>query len=91
MSTWTKERSRLARLHQTHSPDSPEVRKAKRDFTAARLEDHVARVLADAPPLTDAQRERIAYLLRVSNSRPQADHADLGIADTSPNEIGSDV
>lgn len=91
MSTWTKERSRLARLHQTHAPDSSEVQDARRDFAAARLEDHVARVLADAPPLTDEQRDRIAALLRVNPARPQASHADLGLADTSPNTIGDDV
>lgn len=90
MSTWTKERSRLARLHQTHSPDSSEIREARRDFAAARLEDHVARVLADAPPLTHEQRERIASLLRVNPARPQADHADLGLTHPT-DEIGGDV
>lgn len=35
-----------------------------RDYRAAALEDHVRRVVADAPPLTDEQRQRIAALLR---------------------------
>lgn len=37
--------------------------------SAPEVTDHVARVLASAPPLTDAQRDRIASLLR-TGSRP---------------------
>lgn len=66
MSTWTQERSRLARLHQTHGADSPEVANARRDLRAARLEDAVAKVVAEAPPLTTDQRARIIGLLQSS-------------------------
>ncbi len=88
MSSWTKERSKLARLHQTHSPDSPEIRDARRDLRAARLEDHVAKAVAEAPPFTDEQRARIAALLRAGD-RPQAAHADQGLPDDE--RIGGDV
>jgi hypothetical protein len=62
--TWTQERSRLARLSKTHAPDSPLVLEARRDFRAARLEDYIAKTVAEAPPLTDEQRDRLAVLLR---------------------------
>jgi hypothetical protein len=87
--SWTRERSRLARLHQTHSPDSPEILEAQASFKAARLQDQVAKALESAPPLTDEQRERIAGLLLTD--RPQARHADLGLADdtdTAGGEVG---
>jgi len=35
-----------------------------RDYAAERLAEHVAKVVAQAPPLTPAQRDRIAVLLR---------------------------
>lgn len=35
----------------------------RRDFAAAKLEDYVAKVVAQAPPLTDAQVHRIVSLL----------------------------
>ena len=36
----------------------------ERDYAAERLAEHVAKVVAQAPPLTPAQRDRIAVLLR---------------------------
>ncbi|MGC5246435.1 hypothetical protein ACPXB3_05870 [Gordonia sp. DT219] len=83
-------RAKIAALSRSRTADDPELIAAHRDLRAERLADHVQKVLADAPPLTDAQRERIAALLRVG-PRPQADHADLGLADTSPNQVGGDV
>jgi hypothetical protein len=37
---------------------------ARRDLAAERLAEHVKRVVDSAPPLTTAQRDRIAALLR---------------------------
>jgi len=37
---------------------------AERDLAAAKLADYVAKVVDAAPPLTPAQRDRIAALLR---------------------------
>lgn len=34
-----------------------------RDLKAARLEDYIQRVVAEAPPLTAAQRDRLTRLL----------------------------
>lgn len=36
---------------------------ARRDLAAAKIEQYVSKVVADAPPLTDAQRARLARLL----------------------------
>ena len=47
------------------SSDHSDVVEARRELRALRLEDHVKRVLADAPPLTDESRSHIAALLRL--------------------------
>lgn len=83
-------RARIAALSRDRAADDPEIICARRDLAAARLADHVERVIADAPPLTGEQRAHIAALLSVG-PRPQEAHADLGIADTSPNEVGGEV
>jgi hypothetical protein len=57
-------RARIAALSRDRQSDDPELVGARRDLRATRLEDHVARVLAEAPPLSDEQRERIAVVLR---------------------------
>ena len=64
--TWTRERAKLAALSRHRSHDDPDVLAAARDLRAVRLEDHVAQVVALAPPLTDEQRARIARLLHGS-------------------------
>lgn len=51
-------------LHRHHGPDDPRLADARRDLRAAELEEHVRRIVAEAPPLTDDQRSRIAALLR---------------------------
>jgi len=46
-------------------PNDPDrLAEARRDLAAAKLQDYIERTLADAPPLSDAQRERLAVLLR---------------------------
>jgi hypothetical protein len=47
------------------SQPSPDL---DRDLAAARLEDYVRRVVNAAPPLTAAQRDRLAVLLRGGGS-----------------------
>ncbi len=65
--TWQSERARIAGLSSrpNRSADDPELVEARRNLRALRLEEHVQKVLADAPPLNDEQRNRIAALLRV--------------------------
>ena len=62
MSAWTKTRSKIA-LTIKHNP-SADVTELRRQLKAERLEEYVARVVAAAPPLTPAQRDRLALLLR---------------------------
>lgn len=66
--TANRERGRIAALSRSRTSDDPELVSARRNLRAARLEDHVQRVLAEAPPLTDEQRERIAALLRAGGA-----------------------
>ncbi len=68
--SWKHERAKVAALSRCvaageRSADDPELKEARRNLRALRLEDHVTQVLSGAPPLTDEQRERIAGLLRV--------------------------
>ncbi len=68
--TWTQARSRLALLHRDDAP-APAIAEARRDLRAARLADYIERTVAEAPPLTPAQRDRLATLLR-SGGGPNA-------------------
>jgi len=63
-SSWTHERAKLANLIRHRPDDAEAIATARRDLRAARLEDHVTKVLADAPPLTDEQRSRLSAILR---------------------------
>jgi hypothetical protein len=68
MSTWTSERARVAALERSvrageRPADDPALEEARRNLRALRLEDHVAKVIAGWPPLTDAQVNRIVALL----------------------------
>jgi hypothetical protein len=62
--TWTHDRARVAALSRDRTPDDPDLLAAKRDFRASRAEDYIKRLVAEAPPLTQDQRSRIAALLR---------------------------
>jgi len=66
--SWTQERARVASLSRSRKSDDPELIEARRNMRAERLAEHVARVVAEAPPLTDEQRERIAALLRAGGA-----------------------
>lgn len=57
-------KSRLGTASRWGTPG--EVEDARRDLAAAKIEQYVASVVADAPPLTDAQRDRLAGIIRAS-------------------------
>lgn len=61
--SWTRERARIASLTRSRTADDPELIEARRNLRAIRLQEHVAKVVAEAPPLTMEQRHRIAQLL----------------------------
>ena len=44
---------------QKHGKDSPQAAEERVNFRALKLEDYVRKALAEAPPMSDAQRERI--------------------------------
>ena len=48
----------------TRRGDAEGVRSARRDMTEAKVERCISEALASAPPLTTAQRYRLAALLR---------------------------
>jgi hypothetical protein len=61
---WTTERARLAGLRRCRPADDPVVLEARRDLRAAKLATHIERCVAEAPPLTSEQLDRLALLLR---------------------------
>lgn len=62
--SWTAERARVASLSRSRTPDDPDLLEARRNLRAARLAEHITRVVDEAPPLTTEQRDRLAILLR---------------------------
>jgi hypothetical protein len=64
---WTNTRAKVAALSRSRSADDAELATARRDLAAERLAEHVQRVVANAPPMTDEQRVKIAALLRRSD------------------------
>jgi hypothetical protein len=68
--SWTHERGRLNALQRHRPADDPEIEIARRDLRAARLEHYIRKAVDAAPPLTPAQRDRLALLLRQPGSTP---------------------
>lgn len=55
-------RAAVARAVLQKNPDAE--REARRNLATEKIAEYIARVLAQAPPLTDEQRTRLAGLLR---------------------------
>lgn len=55
-------RSRVAVATRLGTPEQQAV--ARRDHATATLAAHIEKIVAEAPPLTDDQRSRLAGLLR---------------------------
>ncbi len=62
------ERARVAALRR-HRPNDPKTHELAAAFKAERLAEYIARVVAQSPPLSAAQRARLAVLLRGSDVR----------------------
>lgn len=62
--SWTTERARVASLSRSRNANDPELLQARRNLREAKLAEHIAKAVAEAPPLTDEQRDRLATLLR---------------------------
>jgi hypothetical protein len=57
-------RGRHNALKRYRDADDPVVADAERDLRAAKLEDHIRKVVDQAPRLTPEQADRLAALLR---------------------------
>ncbi len=61
--SWTSSRARIA-AHRRNHPHEPVPQELYRDLRAARAAEYIEKLVADAPPLTAEQRDRLALLLR---------------------------
>lgn len=62
------ERARVASLTRSRRTGDPELIQARRNLTEAKIEQAIQKAIAEAPPLTDIQRKRLADLLRVGST-----------------------
>lgn len=65
----TRERAKVASLSRIHPTNHPDLLDARRRLAVANLEQYIGRVTADAPPLTDEQRDHLAALIRQGANR----------------------
>jgi hypothetical protein len=56
------QQARVAALSR-HHPDDPATEQAAREYRACRVEAHIRKLLAEAPPLSAERRARIAAIL----------------------------
>lgn len=68
MSAVTKARSDLGVKTRKLGPDHPDTIEARRTFRAEQTAAYIEKVLAEAPPLTDEQKIRLAELFRPSTA-----------------------
>ncbi|MGV0603928.1 hypothetical protein [Mycolicibacterium sp. XJ1904] len=61
-------RAKIGALSRSRSGDDPELLEAKRGLLEAQAAAYIEKVLAEAPPLTDEQRARLAELFRPANT-----------------------
>lgn len=66
--SWTAQRARVAGLSRSRPFSDPLLVEAKEKLRQERrvalADEYIAKLVADAPPLTDAQRDRLTLLLR---------------------------
>lgn len=66
--SWTSQRARVAALSRSRPTSDPTLIEARERLRSERrvalADEYIAKLVADAPPLTDAQRDRLALLLR---------------------------
>lgn len=60
----TATHAKVAALSRSRTADDPELVEARRNLRAEKLAECIRRTVDSAPPLTDAQRDRLAILLR---------------------------
>jgi|tagenome__1003787_1003787.scaffolds.fasta_scaffold20781461_2 hypothetical protein len=65
---WKSKRGELAARYRHHGADDEQVVSLSQEFAADALEDHIRRVVDQAPALSAAQRDRLAALLRAPSA-----------------------
>ena len=57
-------RARVGALSRDRAPNDPELLEAKHSLAVEQLADHVAKIVAEWPPLSPGQVDRIVCLLK---------------------------
>ena len=70
-------RARVASLTRDRQPNDPELIEARRSLAEESLADHIRRVVDAAPPLTSAQRDKLAALLHHPTSAKAGGDSDV--------------
>jgi hypothetical protein len=65
-------RARIGALSRDRQPDDPELLDAKAALAAAKLDAYIDKIVAEAPPLTPEQRNKLTELLRPVRRRNRA-------------------
>lgn len=65
-------RARVARTARKYGPHHPETEQARADYYTASLAEHIKAVVNKAPTISQAQRDKLAALLRPSSDRGAA-------------------
>lgn len=68
MSTVTHYAGQVGALSRSRPDNDPELIEARHNLRAEKLAQHITRVVEEAPPLTPAQIDRLAALLRPTSS-----------------------
>ncbi|MDP9459949.1 MAG: hypothetical protein M3Q22_06770 [Actinomycetota bacterium] len=63
-----KARAALGIHHRWHADDTAGLTERRRDFVTEKLAAYIERTLAEAPPLTAEQRQRLTSLLRTDKA-----------------------
>lgn len=64
ITNWRTPRAKVGALSRSRLATDPELVAARLDLRAGRLAEHIQRVVADAPPLTASQIDRLSALLQ---------------------------
>lgn len=62
--TLAAHRGRVAALSRSREADDPDLVRAREALQTTKFVEHIERIVAAAPPLPAAERERLATLLR---------------------------
>jgi hypothetical protein len=76
--SWTAARASVAGLSRSRPPDDPDLVAARLELRTERAAEYIRGLVDQAPPLTDAQRAKLAALLAPAHGAAGPD--DIGEA-----------